>query len=226
MRITAEEKKLTRQRILDAAKGLVLERGYAGTSVDDIQKAAGISRGTFFYHFKTKDDLARALMERHAEEDHELTDTFMARAEKLASDPLQQALVFIALHEEMLDDVGPSGCLFASYSYEAGLFDAHTHELITGALEHWRRVFGGKLAEAMKRHEPRLPDVDPELLADLGAGVLQGAFIMRRALKDPRLKTAHLREFRRYLELLFGVAGDEARRREATEASESLAGAS
>lgn len=213
----------TRHRILDAAKGLVLERGYAGTSVDDIQKAAGISRGTFFYHFSTKDALARALMERHAEEDHELTDTFMARAEKLASDPLQQALVFIALHEEMLDEVGPSGCLFASYSYEAGLFDTHTHELITGALEHWRRVFGDKLAEAMKRHEPRLPDADPYLLADLGAGVLQGAFIMRRALNDPRLMTEHLREFRRYLELLFGVAGGEAGEPETAHASETLA---
>lgn len=196
----------TRQKILDAAKGLVLERGYAGTSVDDIQKAAGISRGTFFYHFPTKDDLARALMQRHAEEDHALTEAFMARAEKLASDPLQQALVFIALHEEMLEDVGPEGCLFASYSYEAGLFDEQTHRLIMGALEHWRSVLGGKLAEALKRHEPVVADVDPNLLADLAAGVLQGAFIMRRALRDRGLMTAHLRQFRTYLELLFGVA--------------------
>src|SRR3970282_549251 len=91
----------TKQRILDAAKAQVLERGFAATSVDDIQRAAGISRGTFFYHFPSKDDLARALIERHAEEDHELTESLMARAEKLATDPLQQALVFLALPEEM-----------------------------------------------------------------------------------------------------------------------------
>lgn len=199
----------TRQKILDAAKGLVLERGYAGTSVDDIQKAAGISRGTFFYHFSTKDDLARSLMERHAQEDHDLTEEIMARAEKLASDPLQQALIFLALHEEMLDEVGPDGCLFASYSYEAGLFDDETHALIMGALEHWRRLLGGKLEEAMKKHRPVVPDADPYLLADLASGVLQGAFIMRRALRDGGLMSRHLRQFRGYLELLFGLAETE-----------------
>ena len=200
----------TRLRILDAAKSLVLERGYAGTSVDDIQKAAGISRGTFFYHFPSKDDLARSLMERHAREDHDLTEALMARAEKLASDPLQQALVFIGLNEEMLEEHGPDGCLFASYSYEAGLFDEQTHELIMGALEHWRQLLGGKLEEAMKRHHPVVPDADPYLLADLASGILQGAFIMRRALGDRGLMTRHLRQFRSYLELLFGVAEREA----------------
>lgn len=213
----------TRQRILDAAKGLVLERGYAGTSVDGIQKAAGISRGTFFYHFPSKDDLARALMERHAQEDHDLTESIMARAEKLASDPLQQALVFLALHEEMLEEYGPEGCLFASYSYEAGLFDDETHALIMGALEHWRRLLGGKLEEAMKRHQPVVPDADPYLLADLASGILQGAFIMRRALGDGGLMSRHLREFRSYLELLFGVGETGAGSARGAEEEESLA---
>jgi TetR/AcrR family transcriptional regulator, transcriptional repressor for nem operon len=220
----------TRQRILDAAKGLVLDRGYAGTSVDDIQNAAGISRGTFFYHFRTKDDLARAIMVRHAQEDHDLTEDIMARAEKLASDPLQQALIFVALHEEMLDEFGPEGCLFASYSYEAGLFDDETHGLIMGALEHWRGLLGGKLEEAMKKHRPVVPDADPYLLADLASGILQGAFIMRRALGDGGLMSRHLRQFRGYLELLFGVAETDVAGAAASTAADeeegSLAGAS
>ena len=109
----------TKQRILDAAQHAVLRRGFAATSIDDIQKAAGISRGTFFYHYPSKDDLARALLERYAEQDRVLVDAFMARAEKLASDPLQQALVFLALHEELFEQMerGDAGCLFASYSY-------------------------------------------------------------------------------------------------------------
>jgi TetR/AcrR family transcriptional repressor of nem operon len=200
----------TKGRILDAAQGLVLERGFAGTSVDDIQRAAGISRGTFFYHFPSKDDLARALIERYAEADNELTDGLMRRAEKLARDPLQQALIFLALHEEMLDEEGPAGCLFASYSYEAGLFDERTHDLITGAIEHFRRVLGDKLAEAIECHPPRVPGTDPYLLADMAAGLLQGAFILRRALDDPGLMAAHVRQFRNHLELLFGVVGSAA----------------
>jgi TetR/AcrR family transcriptional repressor of nem operon len=183
----------TRERILDATQTEVLKKGFAATSVDDIQQAAGISRGTFFYHFPSKDDLARTLIERYAEADRALVESMKERAEKLASDPLQQALIFVALHEDMMEDVAPeeAGCLFASYSYEA--------------IEHWRSVLGGKLEEAMKRHGTVVPDVDPYLLADMGYAVLQGAFILRRSLSDAGLMARHTREFRRYLELLFGV---------------------
>lgn len=201
----------TRQRILDAARAEVLDRGFAATSVDDIQRTAGISRGTFFYHFPTKDDLARALIRRHADEDRRLIDELMARAEKLASDPLQQALIFIALHEELFEHgmSGVGGCLFASYTYEAGVFDSETHTLIESAIDYWREVFGGKLAKALERHETRVPDVDPYLLADLGYGVMQGAFILWRTFRDPTFMVTHTRQFRTYLELLFGVTGHE-----------------
>lgn len=201
----------TRTRILDAAQTAILGKGFAATSVDDIQEAADISRGTFFYHFPTKDDLARSLIRRYAEADHTLVEDFKERAEKLASDPLQQALIFVALHEELMVDVSPeeAGCLFASFSYEAGVLDPDTESVILEAIEHWRHVLGGKLEEAMKRHPPVVPDVDPYLLADVAYGVLQGAFILRRSLDDPGLMARHVREFRRYLELLFGVVGDE-----------------
>jgi len=195
----------TRQRILDAAQREVFKNGFAATSVDRIQKAAGISRGTFFYHFPGKDDLARALLERYASADREITEGFMERAERLASDPLQQALLFVAFHEEMLESVTAeeAGCLFASYSYEAGLFDQHSHALIVGAVEHFREVFGGKLAEAMKRHPPQIPDTDPYEIADTFYGCLQGAFILARTLGQGKILAEHARRFRQLLELQF-----------------------
>lgn len=202
----------TKQRILDAAQQVVLRRGFAATSVDDIQEAAGISRGTFFYHFPSKDDLARALINRYAEQDRALVHGLMARAEKLANDSLQQALIFLALHEELFEEMegGDPGCLFASYSYEAGLFDAETHDVVRESIELWRRVLGGKLEEAMTRHDVRIADSDPYLLADLAYGVLQGAFILARTLDDPGLMVEHVRQFRRQLELLFGLVDDDA----------------
>lgn len=202
----------TRRRILDAAQAQVLVRGFAATSVDAIQEAAGISRGTFFYHFPSKDDLARALIERYAEEDRSLTDDLMTRAEALTSDPLQQALVFLGLWQELFQETGAgeAGCLFASYSYEAGLFDEHTHALIVGSIEHWRRAFGGKLEEAIRRHEPKAPDTNPYLIADVGYGILQGAFILGRTFSDPTIMLDHLRQFRTFLEVLFGAVGGEA----------------
>lgn len=199
----------TRERILDAAQQLVLERGFAATSVDHIQQAAGISRGTFFYHFASKDALARDLIRRYAASDREVTDTLMERAERLSSDPLQQALLFLALHEELFEEteIGRAGCLFASYCYEAGLFDDETNGLILESVDHFRTVLGGKLEQAIERHGAALPETDPELLADLAWGIMQGAFVLSRSLGDPLVIVRHTRQLRRHLELLFGVVG-------------------
>jgi len=196
----------TRTRIMDAAEGVVMRRGFAATSVDAIQEAADISRGTFFYHFPKKDDLSKALIRRYAENDAELIDHYMERAEQLASDPLQQALVFLALHEDLFEDAGPEGpgCLFASYSYEAGLFDEETRELVLESIENSRRALGDKFAAALERHSA--PEgTDPLLLADMAYGMLQGAFILGRVEGDPSLTARHIKQFRVFLEALFGV---------------------
>src|SRR3954468_16735685 len=47
----------TRAEILDHAARLFRLRGYAGTNIDDIMLAAGLTRGAFYAHFKSKDDL-------------------------------------------------------------------------------------------------------------------------------------------------------------------------
>ena len=196
----------TRSKILDAAQEVVLSRGFAAASVDAIQEAAGISRGTFFYHFATKADLSRALIERYAASDRTVTDGFMKRAEKLVRDPVQQVLVFLALHEELFDDLTGiyPGCLFASYSYEAGLFDDETRAIVDEAVQHWRDVLGGKLEEAIERHPLALPS-DPYVLADLAYGVFQGAFILSRLREDTSIMVQQLRQLRHHFELQFGL---------------------
>jgi TetR/AcrR family transcriptional repressor of nem operon len=206
----SKKAEMTRDRILDAAQAQVMERGFAATSVDAIQEAAGISRGTFFYHFASKDELARALIERYARQDHELTESLMARAENLATDPLQQALVFMGLFEELFRAVGPAraGCLFASYSYEAQLFDDETHRLIAESLEHFRRIFGGKLEQAIARHPPVLPNVDPYELADLASSAFQGAYVLWRVTNESERIAMPIEHFRKYLELLFDVRAE------------------
>ena len=59
----------TRERILDAAQNLILDRGYVGMTVDHVLDEVDITKGAFFHHFKTKDDLAKALLRRFAEHD-------------------------------------------------------------------------------------------------------------------------------------------------------------
>ena len=62
-----EQKVDTRSRILDIAEAAVLDKGFEATSIEEIVAGAGISRGGFFYHFKDKNALARAMLERYIE---------------------------------------------------------------------------------------------------------------------------------------------------------------
>jgi AcrR family transcriptional regulator len=60
----------TRERIIDAALPLFVERGYRDTTIGDIEKAAGLAprAGTLYQHFKSKEDLLRACVDRHVVE--------------------------------------------------------------------------------------------------------------------------------------------------------------
>lgn len=197
----------TRTRILDAAERLYLERGYGGTSIDAILEAAELTKGAFFHHFESKHALAQALIERYAEMDRALLERSVARAERLSRDPLQQVLILVGLEEDMMAELGdaPAGCLFASYAYQAGLFDEQVHAVVRRGLLAWRMVLGAKLEAAMRAHPPRVP-VSAEDLADGFLAAIEGAFVLAKTLKQPDVMAAQLRQYRNYLELLFGVA--------------------
>lgn len=55
--VRARKRRETLQRIADAGLRLFIDKGYEGTTLDEIAAAAGISRRTFFYYFKSKDDI-------------------------------------------------------------------------------------------------------------------------------------------------------------------------
>jgi len=195
----------TRDRILDVAEALILDHGYAATSIDQIIAGVGITKGAFFYHYKAKKDLAQALIDRFARADHRLLHETMARAENLSRDPLQQLLIFTGLFietAEKLEEPYP-GCLFASYCYESGQFDADVLAVIEQAMLEWRHVLGDKMRAAIEAH-PYGDEIDVDGLADMFTAVIEGAFIMSRVFKDPRTFAQQMRHYRRYLELVFG----------------------
>ncbi len=54
----------TRERILDTAADLVVQRGFGATSMQELQERAGVNRGTLYFHFPGKEDLGLAVLER------------------------------------------------------------------------------------------------------------------------------------------------------------------
>lgn len=200
----------TRTAIMDAAEGLILEIGFAAASVDRIVERARVTKGGFFHHFASKAALAQALVERYVELDLGQLNANMARAEKLSRDPLQQVLIFVGLFQEAAEELTEPypGCLFGSYCYEAGLFDDATMETIRRTMKTWRDKLGVKLREVAVQSPPRF-DVDLDSLADMITVIFEGAFIVSKTLKDPKIVAAQLGHYRNYLELLFSVPASE-----------------
>ena len=196
----------TRGRILDGAQRLVLEHGLAATTVDAILAESETSKGAFFHHFPTKNDLARALVERYAESDVAFLDEFMAKAEKASDDPALQVVEFIRLFEDAADEMvsqQPS-CLYVSYIYEKQLFEDGTNDVIVGAVLAWRERLAAKIREAAEAHPPRVP-IDADAIADHVFATFEGAFMLTRAMSDPELMRRQLALVREYVALLFEV---------------------
>jgi AcrR family transcriptional regulator len=58
---------IRREELMDAAEALFLDKGFAATSVEEIVRAADVAKGTFYLHFRTKDDVLQALRMRFIE---------------------------------------------------------------------------------------------------------------------------------------------------------------
>ena len=88
MRRTKEESELTRTAILDAAERIFCEQGYAVATIDGVSRAAGVTRGAFYWHFKDKADLLGALYARSLLPQEQILTT----AAEMCSDPLRSLL--------------------------------------------------------------------------------------------------------------------------------------
>lgn len=74
---------VTRQQILDASEYLFMERGYAGTSIRDIAQRVGVTKGSLYYHFTSKEEILYALVDPLMEK----LDKFIKSAAKTTTSP-------------------------------------------------------------------------------------------------------------------------------------------
>ncbi|MCP5433597.1 MAG: TetR/AcrR family transcriptional regulator [Alphaproteobacteria bacterium] len=194
----------TRERILAAAERLIQDKGYSGTTLDDVLEATRLTKGAFFHHFKGKGDLARAVVERFTERDFALFDEWSARADRLSDDPLERMLIFLKLFEEFLDGLGEPfpGCVLATYTHENRQFGPEMHAFVRESFERWIDYFEAKLAPLLAARSPVRP-ASARGLAELCVSILEGGFIMARAMNDATWTQRASAELRTYLELLF-----------------------
>jgi len=194
----------TRERLLALAESAVLAKGFAATSIEELIAAAGISKSGFFYHFKDKGELAKAMMLRYIEQDTKLLDDIFARADELNDDPLHGLLVALKLFAEMLANLPEAhpGCLAASFCYQDQLFNQGIRDLNAGSILRWRTQFRARLDAVAERYPPRR-DIDLEALADMAASNVEGGLILGRVLKDPSIVSRQILLYRELIRATF-----------------------
>lgn len=196
----------TRERIIDSAEALVYRHGFAATSIDKVIEGAGLTKGAFFYHFKSKADLGRTLVQRYADRDLAHLERTLARAEKLSSDPRQQILIFIGLlleDFEALADPIP-GCLFTSYLYERAEYPDDVAEIAAKTLAQWSDGVAGKFEEAFDKFGLD-GHATPQGLANTLLALIEGGFVLAKAQQDGKVLSDLLQQFRAQVEGLFNA---------------------
>jgi TetR/AcrR family transcriptional repressor of nem operon len=174
-----------RTQLLDAGVTVIRERGLAATTVDDLCRAAGVTKGAFFHHFASKEAFAVAVAEHWSAFAAEL---FANADYHSLSDPLDRVLAYVDLREQLIGEDLP-----AEYSCAVGTMVQEsyaTHPAIRQACA--ESIFGhaatleADLAAALERAaDPG--DADPAGLARYTQAVLQGSFILGKAGDDPAL---------------------------------------
>lgn len=194
----------TREKLLALAEESVLAKGFAGTSIEELIAAAGITKSGFFYHFKDKGDLAKALLLRYLEHDQRVLDELFRRGDELNEDPLHGFLVGLKLFAEMManmTEVHP-GCLAASFVYQDQLFNRDVRDLNAEGILRWRRRFRERFDLIAQKFPPR-DDVDLDALADMAATLIEGALVLSRALRDPMIPPKQVLLYRDFVRCVF-----------------------
>jgi TetR/AcrR family transcriptional repressor of nem operon len=115
-----------RQRIVAAADQLFYQRGYEHTSFSDIADAVGISRGNFYYHFKTKDEILNAVIDTRVDQIQKMLDTWTCEY----TDPQQRILHFIDILTNNQENIKSHGCPVGSLCTELAKL---SHEMLQDA---------------------------------------------------------------------------------------------
>jgi TetR/AcrR family transcriptional repressor of nem operon len=187
-------------RLLDASLGVIRAKGYSATRIEDVCEAAGLTKGSFFHHFKGKEDLALAAAGHFAA----MADAAFATAPyQSATDPLARLLGYVDFRIAILQGALPDfTCLLGTMVQEV----YETHPAIRVACDtHLREhsaMLAKDIAEARRRYAPRAP-WSAESLALYIQAVIQGAFILAKARQGPQVAAECLQHLRRYLATQF-----------------------
>ncbi len=196
-----------RDKLLMAVMKIIRAKGFEATTVDDLCKEAGVSKGAFFHHFKTKEDAIIAATRFWTK----LTGGLFAGAPyHQHEDPLDQVIAYIDFRAALLDrgDLPEVTCLLGTTVQET--YDSHPalREACDIGISAHAATVCDMIAAAKARHAPHAT-WSAESLALHTQAVIQGAFVLAKARNDKEVARQSIIHLRRYFELLFQYAKED-----------------
>jgi len=196
----------TKDRLVAAAMDLVRQKGFAATSIDDLCRKAGVTKGGFFHHFASKEALAVHGAEQWTARAQELI--FTQPAWTRIEDPLQRLLAHIDFRLQMID--GPAeafSCFVGTMVQEVFASNDNIRAACDASITAYAERLARDIQPAIDLYRPA-PEVTALGLAYHVQAVLQGAFIMAKAKGDPAIARDSVIHLKRYVEMLFGTPTD------------------
>lgn len=195
-----------RTRLLEAARDTIRAKGFSATSVEDLCRAAAVTKGAFFHHFKSKEALGVAAAEHWAE----TTAAFFAEAPYHApDDPLDRVLAYVAFRRSMIaGELAEFTCLVGTMVQEVYVDSPAIREACAASIFGHAATLEADIEAAMRERGVR-GDWTAQSLARHTQTVLQGAFVLAKAADDPALARESLDHLGRYIRLLFACADKE-----------------
>jgi TetR/AcrR family transcriptional repressor of nem operon len=187
-------------KLLNAALNMIRAKGYSATTVDDICHAAGVTKGSFFHHFRTKDDLALSAAAHWSQ----MTEGFFADAPyRRLADPLDRLLGYVDFRVDILSGELPDyTCFLGTLLQETYATHPHIRMACERGLATHIDTLTRDVEAAKRLYAPSAP-WSAESVGTFIQSVLQGAFIFAKAKQGPEVARESLEHLRRYLNMLF-----------------------
>jgi TetR/AcrR family transcriptional regulator, transcriptional repressor for nem operon len=191
----------SKTRLLDAALHVIRAKGYSATRVEDICDAAGLTKGSFFHHFDSKEALALAAADYWIEGTGAL---FASAPYHAPADPVDRLLAYVDFRKALLMGELPDfTCLVGTMVQE--VYETHPalREACNRSIAGHAATLVPDIEEALRRRGMH-PEWSAESLALYMQATIQGAFILAKATHGAAIAGECIDHLRRYLELLFG----------------------